>query len=172
MFFIEDNNFLNSEQKHFVDNFLLGSNFPYFLNYNIDHQHSYLVHTFMIAPEDRKKDQPEFNSKISPIFVKLLDNFCKNNKLTYKKILRCALNLTFSQKVKKSEPHLDHSYEHKTLLIYLNDNDGNTVILDKKNKIWKKVKPKKYKGVCFPYRYHYQFYPKSGIRAVAVYTFI
>ena len=42
----------------------------------------------------------------------------------------------------------------------------------KKNKIWKKVKPKKYKGVCFPYRYHYQFYPKSGIRAVAVYTFI
>jgi len=96
----------------------------------------------------------------------------KNNKLTYKKILRCALNLTFPQKVKNSEPHLDHSYEHKTLLIYLNDNDGDTVILDKKNKIWKKVKPKKYKGVCFPYRYHYQFYPKSGIRAVDVYTFI
>ena len=65
--------------------------------------------------------------------------------MTYKKILRCALNLTFPQKVKKSEPHLDHNYEHKTLLIYLNDNDGDTVILDKKNKIWKKVKPKKYK---------------------------
>ena len=172
MFFVEDKNFLNLEQKEFIDKFLLGNNFPYFLNYNIDHEHAYMIHTFMIAPEDREKNQPEFNSKVAPNFLKLLDDFCKNNKITCKKVLRCALNLTFPQKIKKSSPHLDHSYEHKTLIIYLNDNDGKTIILNKNNKICKSIKPEKYKGICFPYRYHYQFYPKSGIRAVAVYTFI
>ena len=57
------------------------------------------------------------------------------------KIYRAAINLTVNNSVKKCPIHYDHNYEHKQILIYLNDSDKNakTVILNKKNKKLKEI---------------------------------
>ena len=72
-------------------------------------------------------------------------------KLKIKKLFRVSINLSFNIGVKKSIVHQDHDFDHKQLIIYLNDCDKNskTVILNKKNKIIKEITPEKYKGVVF-----------------------
>ena len=168
---IEDTNFLSKKSKDFIDNVLLGFNFPYYFNYNIDHSLVYLLHTFRKAPEERG-NEPLNNSELMPEMENLFKEFCTKNSIKYKEILRCAVNLTSNVKRGKSDPHNDHDHPHKSLIIYLNNSDGDTILLDKKNKIHRTVKPKKYKGLYFSYCKHYQYYPKNGIRGVAVYTFI
>jgi hypothetical protein len=168
---IEDENFLSEKSKKFIDNVLLGLDFPYYFNYNIDHPLVYLLHTFRKAPEERD-NEPVDNSYHMKDMEYIFNEFCKKNKIKYKEILRCAVNLTSNVKRGKSDPHNDHDHSHKTLIIYLNNADGNTIILDENNKVYKKVKPKKFKGLYFTYSKHYQYYPKNGTRAVAVYTFI
>jgi hypothetical protein len=84
-----------------------------------------------------------------------------------------CINLTFNNGTKKCPIHQDHEYPHKQLIIYLNDADidSKTIILDKKNKVLKKITPEKYKGVCFENLHHYMIYPKKGERVVLVTTF-
>ena len=69
---------------------------------------------------------------------------------------------------------MDHDFPHKQLIIYLNESDGETVILDHKDKIWKKIKPELYKAICFegPIK-HYATTPlKYNRRIICVLTFI
>jgi len=168
---IEDKDFLSKKSKDFIDKVLLGFDFPYYFNYNIDHPLVYLLHTFRKAPEERGTE-PLNNSSHMKDMELMFKEFCTKNFISYKEILRCAVNLTSNVKMGKSDPHNDHDHPHKSLIIYLNNADGNTIILDKNNKVYKKIKPEKYKGLYFSYSKHYQYYPKQGTRAVAVYTFI
>ena len=54
------------------------------------------------------------------------------------------------------------------VIIFLNDADENaeTVIGDSR------IKPEKYKGICFGYENHHMIFPKSGVRYVLVATYI
>ena len=49
------------------------------------------------------------------------------------------------------------------------DKKSYTVIKNGKKEI--KVRPEKYKGVCFDNQPHYLYFPKKGLRAVMVFTF-
>jgi hypothetical protein len=104
----------------------------------------------------------------------VLENFCKKVGYKYKEIFRISVNLTFNIGLKHSVVHCDHKFPHKQVLIYLNDCDPEafTFILDKKNKVIKKIKPEKFKGIMFDRQPHYLKYPKHKERIITVYTLI
>tara|TARA_B100000214_G_scaffold319185_1_gene253776 strand:+ start:396 stop:923 length:528 start_codon:yes stop_codon:yes gene_type:complete len=174
MFCIEDKNFLTEKQKDFIDNIVLGSNFPFFVNnytVNKDDGQTFLNHTVLHRPEERNKTTM-FNPYLKS-FEEIFDTFCTNNNINYEEILRCSVNLTYFIGNHIANIHHDHYYDYKQLLIYLNQPEGgDTVILDEdKETEIKRIKPEKYKGVTFDRQWHYQTYPRYGRRVLAVYTY-
>ncbi len=68
----------------------------------------------------------------------------------------------------------NHNYKHNQLLVCLNDpedKNAKTVILNKKDKIFKFIVPKQYNGICFSSVPHYMYFPKFGHRIMFVCTF-
>lgn len=171
--FFESKNFLNKNQKNYINNVVLGDNFPF---YWYDHQTEkdkkpFLSHVLYKRPEI-SNNQNQINSEHFGIFLDFLKSFLNKNKIELNKLFRASVNCTFNINEKKSNTHIDHEFDHKQVIIYLNDSEGETVILNDKNKIIKKIKPEKFKGICFDKKPHYIIYPKKGRRVIAVYTFI
>jgi Rps23 Pro-64 3,4-dihydroxylase Tpa1-like proline 4-hydroxylase len=112
-------------------------------------------------------------SQYASNFIDLFKDICRKLKIGDTEIYRSALNLTVNNQVKKCKVHTDHDFKHRQILIYLNDADkkSKTVILNNKNKVLKKIIPKKNRGVFFDNLPHYHFFPTKGYRAVLVYTF-
>ena len=86
------------------------------------------------------------------------------------------VNLTYNNGIKDRSPiHVDHSFPHRQLIVYLNDpqdKEAKTFILDKKKKkVLKEITPKQYRGIFFPSLPHYHIMPKFGERMVFVITF-
>jgi|TARA_R100000455_G_C6251234_1_gene107886 hypothetical protein len=178
MFFIEDKSFLNNKDIDYINkNIIYNNNFPMFLQHNAvaGDNNYFFCHTVIHRYEQRGEEEPEHNSFLGPFFSDLLKNFCKKHKIKYDKILRCAINTTFKNKLTHSNIHTDHLIPHKQLIIYLNDvedKDSKTVILDKNKKTKLKViQPELFKIICFEDRPHYMYFPKYGIRMIAILTF-
>ena len=176
MFFIEDENFILDKDKKFIEKVVFEEqNFPFYLQpfQTIFDKKPVFVHQLLRRPEKRKTGE-FFNSPYSDTFISILNSFCSNNYIKYNEMLRCAINISFWNDTQKCEIHSDHIFPHCQLLICLNDTDPNseTVILDddKKTELLR-VKPKKYKGIYFENKPHYHYYPRSGYRAMLVYTF-
>ena len=170
----EDSNFLSEDSKDFINDQILTNEFPFYMN---DHavpgdNVKNMMHVVLPRIEDRDKTYRE--NKFLNEFVKILNEFCNKNKLRYNEILRIAVNLTYYNGVKDMSPtHCDHEFEHNQLLIYLNDpldKDSCTVIINEQGSEIK-IKPEKYKGVCFSRMPHYASFPKIGERYVLVFTF-
>ena len=172
---ISDLNILDKSDKEYIENVILNYDFPYFLSKSqVDDDDSpFFSHNVLERPEDRGENK-FFNSSTGPFFQKLLERFCKNNNIELKEFLRCCINISFHLKSKKSKLHVDHEYEHKQIILYLNDADGDTVLVHgDKNGVsgTTSIKPQKYKMVCFDNIPHYINYPTNGYRAVVVFTF-
>jgi len=171
MFYKESINFLSEEQKEFLNLFCSQkSSIPFYWRPNAakenDNGHHF-IHNII------NKDTGYYNNPNKIYFEKILNSFAKEQKFKIKEIFRCAINYTFyNGKIDKVPVHIDHIYKHKQLLIYLNDSTGDTVVLDKKEKPLKIIKPEKFKGVCFNCLPHYHYFPINGIRKVLVYTFL
>jgi hypothetical protein len=175
-FFIKDDSFLTEENKNFIDNIVLGDNFPYYIcNHSIEGDNKYfLYHVILRRKEDRKENEM-FNSSFYPEFLSIIDSFFKKHKIKVKEVLRMTVNYSFNNTYRKVASHVDHDFEHKQLLICLNDpadKNSKTVILNNKNKIFKSISPKQYQGICFDGAPHYNFLPKFGNRIMLVSTFI
>lgn len=173
---IEDKDFITEEQKTFIDEIILSSNFPYYLNSTTveTDNNTFLNHVVLKRPEERESGAPLFNSPYSDPIVEIFKSFIVKNKINCEELLRCAVNLTYKTHDKKCPVHTDHGYHHKQLLIYLNDckdKEAKTVLLDNTGKILHKIAPEQYKGVCFNSCPHYMIFPKKDIRVVLVYTF-
>jgi|TARA_Y100000015_G_C2379656_1_gene84327 hypothetical protein len=174
----EHSNFLSKESKDFIGNVVLGDNFPF---YQIPSSGSLgkqvkdglLNHLVLPRPEDRSLTENVTSQFYMPT-VKILDEFLAAVKIKPYFYLRIAYNLTYNNGFDKSGPHTDHDYDHKQVIIYLNnieDKNSKTVLL-KNNKIHKEIKPKQYKGICFGNLKHYNHNPKVGKRIVLIGTFI
>jgi len=175
---VEDKNFLTKEQKDFISKIILSSNFPYYANFTTvpgKDNNTHFNHVVIRRPEERKENEPLFNSPYANEFIDIFKSFIVKNKINTEEILRCSVNLTFRTFQNKCPVHEDHSYPHKQLLIYLNDckdKEAKTVILDKTSKkIINKITPEQYKGICFDSCPHYMVFPKKDVRIVLVYTF-
>lgn len=173
--FKEHKKFITEESKQFIEKIVLNDQLPYFIvNSSVDKDTcDYLSHVILRKPEQKKPGEPEFNSHLYPEFIKIVDSFFKKTKIKCNKLLRMAVNLTFNNGHIRCGDHYDHDYDHKQLIIYLNDpkdKKSKTVIL-KNKKIYKESYPEQFKGICFGRELHYHYYPKFGKRIVLVCTF-
>jgi hypothetical protein len=173
--YVESENFLSNRNKKFIDNIILKSNFPYVYRTQCvpGDGNSFLVHNVLERPEKRTSKEL-YQSKYFEELGQILISFCRKNNIPLKEMLRVAVNLTFNNGSKQSPIHIDHNYPHKQLIVYFNDcKDKNayTVILNEKNKVFKKIKPKQYKGICIDALPHYAIFPKKGERIIGVFTF-
>lgn len=68
------------------------------------------------------------------IYLPMLKEIIMVNDLKVNMFCRASLNCTEpSNEQIISEPHYDHDFEHKNLIVYLNDAGGATVIIDENN---------------------------------------
>ena len=177
MLYIEDKNFLQEDQKKWIEHtlFLGGSRFPFYSITSSTPKDNYpLLHHVLIPRLEERKNNNTKNSEYTIYFEHILKTFCQKNNITLNEILRMSINFTYNNGRKKCPVHLDHEYPHNQLIIYLNDCDKNskTVILDNDKKtIIKESIPEKYKGVCFESKPHFHYYPKKGNRIILVCTF-
>ena len=175
-FFIKDDSFLTEENKNFIDNIVLGDNFPYYMcNHSIKGDNKYLLYHILLRRKEDRKENEMFNSAFYSEFLSIIDSFVKKHKIKVKEVLRMSVNYSFNNTYKKVASHTDHDFKHKQLLICLNDpadKNSKTVILNNKNKIFKSISPKQYQGICFDGVPHYNFLPRFGNRIMFVSTFI
>jgi len=139
---------------------------------------NFFGHTLIKRFENRRLGEELYQSSACEFFVPIIDRFFKKHKLKYKEILRASINLLYPQKIKQSEPHVDHNFPHNQIICYLNESDGDTVILKKKIKGGKfkhkeiaRVSPEPFKILYFGYLPHYVIHPTSGRRIILVMTF-
>ena len=179
LFYKENKNFLSKKNIEFIKNTVLAYNFPFYLG-NADFDHKKIIpvmgHNVLIRLEEIHLSKC-INSPHYDETVDILNSFCKsiNEKPSF--YTRIAYNVTFNNGLEKSHTHIDHeSFNHKQIIIYLNDCDekSSTCIVDKKdkNKIIKTIEPEKNKGICFGSFPHYMIFPKSGLRIILVATYI
>jgi|TARA_R100001463_G_scaffold5049_1_gene17821 hypothetical protein len=180
----ESNNFLSAEHKKTIETLTEQGKFPFFMAPAFGKKIAYpnLSHILLKRPEDKTPEDRTFpskytntnvfNSPAADVFLEFLFAFCDKFKIKINKIFRANVNLTFNIGIKQCPPHVDHTFPHKQLIIYLNDCDKNAkTVLMEKNKVKHIITPEKYKGVLFKKCPHYLIYPKKGARIIAIYTF-
>ena len=172
---IIDDNFLSDKSIHFIENWILTEKCPFYVQPHAVEGDNVknLVHVVLSRPELREKDyKPHIYHSY---FIDILSDFCSKHNIKFNEILRICINILYYNGVRDESPvHTDHDFDHKQLLIYLNDpldKESKTVLLDDNNNVYREVCPEKYKGVMFSKMPHYAIYPKVGERYLLVFTF-
>jgi len=171
---IIDDFFLSEEDKHFIDETVLGHNFPFFLQ-NVHHNDReedqiMLIHAILGREEHRRPGQV-WDTPFYREFIKIFKSFVDKHNIEYKGLFRACVNLSFKNNIESSEKHTDLTFPHKILIVYCNDCDPNattTVFDDNKETA---VYPKKYRGFCFDGQPHSFKFPSFNSRIVIVYNF-
>ena len=175
MIYKESKDFLSDESKEFINKVVLGGNFPFHNQYtNCAPGEFFLSHTVLERIENRSSKKM-WNSHYHKNFVKMCEEFCKQQVIKINKYLRMCVNFTFNNGFKKHVSHQDHDFPHEQLIIILNDPQdphSDTVILSEDKNIKLKIsKPQQYKGIYFDNHPHYQVMPRFGYRIALVTTF-
>ncbi len=159
-------NVLNKKQKDFLNNIFKNQEHPFYL-FNRPDNTSYFIHNAI-----RRQNPDLDNSTLAPVLRLLLSQIAPKLNIKYTKIFRCAINVSFyNGGLNRCETHDDHFFNYRQVLIYLNDADGDTVLLNKKGtKELKRISPEAYKILITDKRLHYHFFPTKGIRKVLIYT--
>tara|TARA_Y100000004_G_scaffold156535_1_gene181720 strand:+ start:1023 stop:1568 length:546 start_codon:yes stop_codon:yes gene_type:complete len=174
---VEKNNIIHPNDLKIINNLIIDKKLSFVFQNNsvpiFKKKDFYFEHCIVQRKETTPPDENRYKSIYYQNFLRIFSYIFSKFKIKEAEIYRAAINLTVNNSRKKCPIHYDHNYEHKQILIYLNDCDENakTVILNKKNKKLKEITPKKNKGVLFDYLPHYHFFPKKGYRLVMVITF-
>jgi hypothetical protein len=165
-FLLKKNNFivfenlvdLNLQNK--IENTLLYSfNFPwYYHDFTVDKKHkgeikikrcdindySQFTHNFYGLENSNIIKKSNFTSLVDD----LLNNFNEKTKLNLKNILRIKSNLQTQHSCNTENtinyPHVDFdNIPHYVLIYYVNDSDGDTILIDENFNIFKRITPKK-----------------------------
>tara|TARA_Y100000114_G_C11744302_1_gene320756 strand:- start:365 stop:943 length:579 start_codon:yes stop_codon:yes gene_type:complete len=160
--------FLPIKKSQHIENILTHSNFPWFLsevrgqtttdrdikklkkikfkNINLIKESTQFCHIFY------RYDEYERNLKHSSQHVlidTILDKLKTNNKIIRAKANYLPQSYSFNKK-NFNTPHIDfEEINHKVILYYVNDSDGDTFFFNKKGNIIKKIKPKKNRCIIF-----------------------
>lgn len=160
---IEEKNFLTKEEQDFSQTYILSSRISmhYTRNATDGDDHPILLHIL------RENQNHTVVSDLNFFLEDIVKRFAKKHKIKIKKFLRASINVSFALPQKKSTEHIDHNFPHYNAIIYLDDCDGDTVIVKEKRI---KVKPEKNKVLVFGGYNHYNMYPKQGRRIIGVVT--
>lgn len=197
--FHEVNNFLTEEEMEVVDNNILSDEFPWFYqNAATTSNFPFLSHV-VYARETNENDDylPLSNSPLASLVGPMVTRYCNtylNRPL--KQIYRSCLNLSngWNLDYPFMEPHIDHTFDHYNLIVYLNDFNGpggETLLFDKylcdeMNKghynvdeynqlsVLERIQPEKNKAVCFSGKIFHSManFQSNERRVILVTTFI
>jgi hypothetical protein len=179
MFFIEDEFAISKYYQEIIDKEVLSNSFPwYWQDSSTSYKFPFFSH-ILVARHNHEIDDMPVNSQCFSFFYDIFKSFCDIHNIAYTKIIRASLNLSYHYSEPHSDPHIDHPFEHKVMIMYLNDVDlGNTIIFDRKfdgvnstvdklSDASKKIIPKKGKISCFDGQYyHAGEWPAEGQRRV------
>lgn len=164
-------NLLNKNESNLVEKILYDSSFPWFLSVDRDNKNNIYTLPFKLLKKFNSNtnvvDKGQFvhtfyytknnvlveNSSYKDTPLKIISNLM--NKINKKNItiLRAKANLILESKyyTKNSYgvPHKDTEEDHYVLIYYVNDCDGDTILFNKDNSIFKKISPKKGRGLFF-----------------------
>ena len=114
---------------------------------------------------------PKPTSHLYHLVMKIIYRFCFEKNIDFQMVCRSAINYSHPRDGLFYLPHTDHDYEHKNILIYLNDSDGDTVFWNNERVEIKRVSPKKGRIVIFDGNImHSTDAPKEKERLVLVTT--
>ena len=189
---IEVDNFINENQVKYIDDIILGDNFPwYYASSSTSKTFPFFFHN-LICRYDSKTEKPQINSDYFAFFNEIFNKFTDDNSLKVNNILRAAINLTTHYSLEFGDPHVDHSCENGYIIMYLNDDydGGETIIFNEQYgapffdevnpvadldrfSIQKEIKPSKGKVIYFNGKYfHTCRWCKEGQRRIiCIFTF-
>ena len=173
---LEKNNIIHPNDLKIINDLIIDKKISFVFQNNsvpIFKKKDFYFEHCIIERKEKINDKDRYKSIHCQNFLRVFSHVFSKFKIKEAEIYRAAINLTVNNSAKKCPIHYDHNYEHKQILIYLNDSDKNSkpVILNKKNKKLKEITPKKNKGILFDYLPHYHYFPKTGYRLVMVITF-
>ena len=186
-------------EQQFIDKFIFGPSFPWYwqnnqtfndpilyskhipsnLRVHIEHNNGpFLSHQLLCRTEDASKghlDRPA--TDFSPhyeFFIEIFHRWMSAQKITYSKIFRANLNLTWYNGIKHTEPHVDHEWPHCNFIMYLNTcNAGQTILWPNDFCTTYMIPCVQNTAVAFTQQWHAQRYPAPGTkRIVFVVTYI
>lgn len=153
-------NLLDDKESSHIENFLKDAKFPWFLSngykhYTVDEstynknftefrdEFILLTHTFYLDTL-RNSD----NYLLSDF---IFDRFLQRTNVKFTKLFRSKSNLQLSRTTDKihTTPHTDSSENHKVLIYYVNDSDGDTFFFNDGFEIIDRVSPKKGRFIMF-----------------------
>ena len=170
---IIDDNFLSLQNKRYIDETILGDNFPFYISNNSvgEDNHKFLAHVAVKRPEGHDPAMGSFNSSEYISLLDMLNSFVEKHNISCTRVFRCSVNLSFNNGFKRTISHVDHEFKHKNLIIYCSDNKEAKTVLEKDGKKFKEIEAVKYRGLYFEDYKHYLIYPKKDVRIIVVFTF-
>lgn len=163
-----------------LKNIILGEEFPWFFMVDAvkgEYRHGqmgvnnfpFFSHVLLDRPGDNKAYAVPV-SNVLPLAERVFREICEERKISYKVLYRVNANMTLPSVTGNCQPsplHLDHSFPHKNMLVYLTDcNGGPTMVRGQDDYYGKEDDVYVFEGL------HQHKLPTSNRRIVLVYTFI
>jgi hypothetical protein len=170
---IEIENFLTEDEIKFIESDVLLNTIPWFYEKSSTSEKFPFFSHIIIPRCQTPFDQVVVNSPLHDFFTNIQKRFCDVAEIKIEKIYRQCLNLTFPSTEEYGDVHTDHDFDHKNMIMYLNDDyDMGETILFRDLEIIKEIKPKKGKVICFDGKLPHtlRWIPK-GRRIIFVSTF-
>ena len=170
--FKQGKNFLSKKSKKFINEVVLAPGiFPYYparahpYKTKENTYKKFMGHIILSRPDSEllelgeidkidptKAKTPAWNSPYHIQFIDIINEFCEQQKIKIEKFYRMSVNFTYNNGHETTDIHTDHDFPHHQIIIYLDDaadKNAETVILNNKNKVIKRIKPIQYQGICF-----------------------
>jgi hypothetical protein len=180
---IKEDNFFTDKTD--LIEFVLGNCMPwYFHQCSTSNNFPFFSHTVMARTENEKVGR--INSDLYDVMHEILIKFCRDHNLEVNNIFRMSFNAMWNYgELSHTDPHVDFKFDHKVLIMYFTDNNGDTLIYNKKydgtgqtslygNKsleVQERVTPKLGKAVCFDgNKFHANEFCKPSDRRVVFVT--
>ena len=162
------------EQEGFFE-LVRGGNFPWYSLRTLDDDHSpnQFCHALMRRSLSGEPEEGIINSNYYEYSKNLFLDVCESLGLEVRDIYRLAFNNTTYSPQKWVDPHKDHEFDHKVMLLYVSQFDkGQTYLMDENKNVVHVIEPEKYKAVVFNNCYHtHTFCLPDQLRIVMVATF-
>ena len=130
----ENNNFIEQQELDEIHKVCLSDRFPYFIQKTTSGSLYAGVSHNLIERHNPYTEKLETSSTYYDFFYKIWKRFNEKNNIPHKKWARGALNFTLPMPtIEMGTPHIDHDFEHKVMIMYLNEfTEGNTIIFKDK----------------------------------------
>lgn len=130
-------------------------------------------HPIIARPLPPETPYSVVRSSLTDLCTKVLVEILLHNNIKIECFHRICINLLTQQpEPRESEVHIDHSFDYRHIIIYLDDSDGDTIMYNSKHRIVDRSSPEEDKVILFGKCQHSGEFPiKHPKRTILVATF-